>query len=215
MKIFLDTADISAIESCLELGLVDGITTNPTLIAKSGRKYIDVLQEISSMVDGPISAEVISETYDLMLEEAYKLYETNKKNIVVKLPLVQDALKVAVKLIKDGIPVNFTLCFSTSQAILVAKLGVSYVSPFVGRIDDISFSGMDLIEDIVSIYGNYNKFNTQVIVASIRHLTHVLEAARLGADIITIPPKLLYDMIKHPLTDKGLEIFRNAGIDIL
>ncbi|UAT42759.1 fructose-6-phosphate aldolase [Anaplasmataceae bacterium AB001_6] len=212
MQIFLDTADAIEIEKCGKSGIIDGVTTNPTLIAQSGGNYIDSLRNICSIISGPVSAEVVSETYEDMLNEAYKL-RSIADNIVIKLPLIADSFQVARALTKDNIPVNFTLCFSLPQAILVAKLGAAFVSPFVGRIEDISYSGINLIEDIVNVYDNYS-FTTKIIVASVRNIGHIIDAARIGADIVTIPPQLFKSLFDHPLTEKGLEIFRMANQNI-
>lgn len=206
MKFFVDTADVDAIRDLADTGLVDGVTTNPSLIAKSGRDFIEVVKEICDIVDGPISAEVTATDYDTMIEEGRKLARVHD-NIAVKVPLTRDGLKACRTLSQAGTKVNVTLCFSANQAILAAKAGASFVSPFVGRLDDIATDGMDLIADIVEIYSNYPDITTEVLVASIRHPMHVVEAARIGADVATVPPSVLHAMFKHPLTDKGLEAF--------
>ncbi len=208
MKIFLDTADTNEVRKFLDAGLVDGITTNPTLIANSGRNLFEVITELSQMVMGPISAEVTATDWQGMVTEGRKLAKISKY-VTVKVPLTFDGLKACHALISEGIMVNVTLCFSSTQALLAAKAGATFISPFVGRLDDISINGMKLIEKICNIYANYPSINTQVLVASVRHPLHVVEAAQLGADIVTIPTKVLEQMIKHPLTDKGLESFLN------
>jgi len=205
MKIFIDTAIVSEIKEINDLGIIDGVTTNPSLIAKSGRKFEEVIKEITSIVNGPISAEVISLEAEKMVEEAKELSKIHE-NIVIKIPMTQEGLK-AVKILSElKIKTNVTLVFSANQALLAAKAGATYVSPFVGRIDDTSFYGMDLIEDIMEIFEVYG-IQTEVIAASIRNPLHVLEAAKAGADIATIPYKVLKQMIKHPLTDIGVEKF--------
>ena len=206
MKFFVDTADVDAIRDLADTGLVDGVTTNPSLIAKSGRDFIEVVKEICDIVDGPISAEVTATDYDTMIEEGRKLAKVHQ-NIAVKVPLTRDGLKACRTLSQAGTKVNVTLCFSANQAILAAKAGASFISPFVGRLDDIATDGMDLIADIVEIYNNYPDITTEVLVASVRHPMHVVEAARIGADVVTVPPSVLHAMFKHPLTDKGLEAF--------
>jgi transaldolase len=205
MKFFIDTGDVGEIREAHAMGLVDGVTTNPSLIAKSGRKYRDVVVEICEIVDGPISAEVLSTTYDEMMAEAREWHKLHK-NIVVKLPLIPDGLKGVRTCAKEGIRTNVTLCFSPNQALLAAKAGASYISPFIGRLDDISETGMNLIEKIVTIYNNYN-YETEVLVASIRNPTHVVDAAMIGADICTIPFSVMQQLAKHPLTDAGLKKF--------
>ena len=205
MKFFLDTANLDDIKKGASWGIVDGVTTNPSLIAKSGRKYRDVVVEICEIVDGPISAEVLSTTYDEMMVEAREWHKLHK-NIVVKLPLIPDGLKGVRTCAKEGIRTNVTLCFSPNQALLAAKAGASYISPFIGRLDDISETGMNLIEKIVTIYNNYN-YETEVLVASIRNPTHVVDAAMIGADICTIPFSVMQQLAKHPLTDAGLKKF--------
>jgi transaldolase len=205
MKLFLDTANLDEIRKACELGVIDGVTTNPSLIAKEGRRFDDVVREICTIVDGPISAEAVSENALGMIEEA-KAISKMHKNVVVKIPMTAEGLK-AVKACKGlGIQTNVTLIFSANQALLAAKAGATYVSPFVGRIDDTTEYGMELVERIVEIFRNYN-FDTQVIVASVRNPLHVLEAAQMGADIATIPYSVLQQMIRHPLTDAGIQKF--------
>ena len=205
MKFFIDTGDVGEIREAHAMGLVDGVTTNPSLIAKSGRKYKDVVIEICEIVNGPISAEVLTTTYDEMMAEAREWHKVHK-NIVVKLPLIPDGLKAVRTCTQEGIRTNVTLCFSPNQALLAAKAGASYISPFIGRLDDISETGMELIEKIVTIYNNYN-YETEVLVASVRNPTHVVDAAMLGADICTIPLSVMLQLVKHPLTDVGLKKF--------
>ncbi|MCA9545883.1 MAG: fructose-6-phosphate aldolase [Myxococcales bacterium] len=205
MKFFIDTADVNEIREASALGLLDGVTTNPSLVAQTGRKFEDVLAEIVEIVDGPISAEVVSTDFAGMKAEAQKLAAIHE-NIVVKIPLISEGLKTVAWCADRGIQTNVTLCFSPLQALLAAKAGADYISPFVGRLDDVGHEGMDLIGDIVEIYRNYD-FDTEVLVASIRHPLHVLEAARLGADVVTVPFKVLGQLVKHPLTDIGLQKF--------
>jgi transaldolase len=205
MKFFIDTGDVGEIREAHAMGLVDGVTTNPSLIAKAGRKYRDVVVEICEIINGPISAEVLTTTYDEMMAEAREWHKIHK-NIVVKLPLTPDGLKGVKTCAQEGIRTNVTLCFSANQALLAAKAGASYISPFIGRLDDISETGMDLIEKIVTIYNNYN-YETEVLVASVRNPTHVVDAAMLGADICTIPFSVMQQLVKHPLTDVGLKKF--------
>ncbi|MFA6321553.1 MAG: fructose-6-phosphate aldolase [Candidatus Omnitrophota bacterium] len=205
MKLFIDTANINEIREANAIGIIDGVTTNPSLIAREGRDFIAVVKEICSIVDGPISAEVISVKCDDMVKEAAPLAKIHK-NIVIKIPLIAEGLKAAKILSKEGIKTNLTLCFSPTQALLAAKAGATYVSPFIGRLDDISLTGMDLIRDIKTIYNNYS-FKTQIIVASVRNPLHVLDAAKVGADIATVPYGTLMALIKHPLTDIGLNKF--------
>ena len=206
MKFFLDTADIDEIRDLAATGLVDGVTTNPSLVAKSGRDFFEVVQEISSVVDGPISAEVTATDFDNMLEEGRKLASL-ADNVAVKVPLTQDGLKTCRALSQGGVKVNVTLCFSPAQAILAAKAGAAFVSPFIGRLDDVASDGMQLIADICEIYSGYPDFTTEVLVASVRHPMHVVESARLGADVVTLPPGVLRQMFNHPLTEKGLAAF--------
>ncbi|MCU0615232.1 MAG: fructose-6-phosphate aldolase [Desulfobacterales bacterium] len=205
MKFFIDTANIAEIKDAHSMGMVDGVTTNPSLIAKEGRAFEDIIKEICEIVDGPISAEVISTDYDGMIQEAKKLADIHD-NIVVKIPMTIDGIKATKTLTEEGIKTNVTLVFSPLQALMAAKAGATFVSPFVGRIDDISSDGMLLVEQIVEIYGNY-AFDTQVIVASVRNPLHVLDAALIGADIATIPYSVLSRLAAHPLTDKGLKAF--------
>jgi len=205
MKFFLDTANIDEIKKGVELGIVDGVTTNPTLISKENKKPRELIEEICSIVDGPVSVEAVSLDKDGMIKEARELSKI-APNIVIKIPLTEEGLKAVKVLSQEGIKTNVTLCFSPTQALLAAKAGATYVSPFVGRLDDISHVGMELVEKIVTIYDNYG-FDTEVIVASIRNPLHVLEAALMGADIATIPFKVLMQLVKHPLTDIGIERF--------
>ncbi|HXS38700.1 MAG TPA: fructose-6-phosphate aldolase [Stellaceae bacterium] len=206
MKFFLDTADLGEIRDLAATGLVDGVTTNPSLVAKSGRQFLDVVREICAVVPGPVSAEVTATDGATMLAEGRKLAKI-AKNIAVKVPLTPDGLKTCRTLAQEGTMVNVTLCFSAAQAILAAKAGASFISPFVGRLDDIGHSGMDLIRDIVEIYRNYPQYKTEVLVASIRHPMHVVESAKMGAHVGTMPPQVLRQMFQHPLTDKGLAAF--------
>ena len=206
MKFFIDTADIAEIRDLAATGLVDGITTNPSLVAKSGRPFFDVLAEICEVAPGPVSAEVTATDFDGMLKEGRTLAKL-ADNIAVKVPLTVDGLKTCKALSDEGTQVNVTLCFSAAQAILAAKAGATYISPFVGRIDDMGADGLQLIAEIVEIYGAYPDLTTQVLVASVRHVGHVIESAKMGADVATIPPAVLRAMYKHPLTDKGLEAF--------
>ena len=205
MKFFVDTADVAAIKELAETGLLDGVTTNPTLISKSGRDFMEVTREICGLVDGPVSAETVATDFETMLAEGRKLAAI-APNIAVKVPLTPAGLKTCKALTDDGIMVNVTLCFSPSQALLAAKAGASFISPFVGRHDDISHYGMDLIRDIRVIYDNYG-FATQILVASVRHPLHVVDAAKIGADVCTMPPDVIWKLFKHPLTDKGLDAF--------
>lgn len=205
MKFFIDSADIGEIKDAAAMGLVDGVTTNPSLVAKTGRKFRDVLVEICDIVKGPVSAEVVSTTCAEMMAEARELAKL-RSNVVVKIPLIPEGLKATKMCTDEGIQTNVTLCFSATQALLAAKAGATYISPFVGRVDDVSNDGMTLISDIVEIYENYD-FDTQVLVASVRHPMHVLEAAKIGAHVATCPHKVLLQLAKHPLTDLGLERF--------
>ncbi|WP_281299842.1 MULTISPECIES: fructose-6-phosphate aldolase [unclassified Iodidimonas] len=205
MKFFVDTADVTDIRELNETGLLDGVTTNPSLIMKSGRNFLDVVAEIAGIVDGPVSAETVALDHATMLKEGRKLAAI-ADNIAVKVPLTMDGLKTCKALSSDGIMVNVTLCFSANQALLAAKAGATFISPFVGRHDDHGFDGMDLIEDIRIIYDNYG-FDTEILVASIRHPVHVLESARIGADVATMPADVIRKLANHPLTDKGLEGF--------
>jgi len=205
MKFFIDTANVNEIREAITLGMVDGVTTNPSLAAKEGRNFLELVKEICSIVDGPISVEAVSLNAAEIVKEGRNFAKISD-NIVVKIPLMEEGLKAVRILSEDNIPTNVTLCFSPAQALLAAKAGASYISPFVGRLDDISISGMELIEQILTIYNNYG-YETEVIVASIRHPLHVIEAALLGADIATIPFKVMKQLIKHPLTDSGIETF--------
>ena len=205
MRFFIDTANIEEIKEANELGVICGVTTNPSLIAKEGRDFIEVVKEISTIVDGPISAEVISLDHKGMVEEADKLSKIHK-NIVIKLPMTLEGLKATKILAQKGIKTNVTLIFSATQALLAARAGATYVSPFVGRLDDIGQDGLSLIEEIVDIF-NVNAIETEIIVASVRNPIHVAQAARMGADIATVPYKVITQMTKHPLTDKGIENF--------
>ncbi|NOY87844.1 MAG: fructose-6-phosphate aldolase [FCB group bacterium] len=205
MKFFIDTANIEEIKDAVLMGVLDGVTTNPSLAAKESAPYRDLLKEICKVVSGPVSAEVLATDFEGMVKEANELVEI-ADNIVVKIPTISEGLKAIKALNQQGIMTNATLVFSPSQALLVAKAGASYVSPFIGRLDDISSLGMDLIQNIVTIYNNYN-FNTEVLVASVRHPMHVVEAALIGADVCTMPYKVIKNLIKHPLTDIGLKKF--------
>jgi len=205
MKIFVDTADINEIKEANSIGILDGVTTNPSLIARTGKDFKTVINEIVKEVDGPISAEVISLEADGMVKEGTELAKIHD-NIVVKIPMTIDGLKATKKLASEGIKTNVTLIFQSSQALLAAKAGATYVSPFVGRLDDISENGMQVVEDIVDIYNNYG-FETEVIVASIRNPMHFVSAALVGADICTIPLSVIQQLVKHPLTDSGIERF--------
>ncbi|NIZ61400.1 fructose-6-phosphate aldolase [Sedimentitalea sp. CY04] len=217
MKFFVDTAEIDAIAELNDLGMVDGVTTNPSLIKKSGRDIIEVTKEICDLVDGPVSAEVTAVDAETMIAEGRKLVEI-AENIAVKVPLTWDGLKACKTLTDDGHMVNVTLCFSANQALLAAKAGATFISPFIGRLDDINLDGMELIEDIRTIYDNFG-FETEILAASIRTVNHVLDSARLGADVITAPPGVIKSLINHPLTDKGLAQFladiKAADIKIL
>jgi transaldolase len=206
MKFFVDTAEIDDIRELAATGLVDGVTTNPSLIHKSGRNFFDVIAQICDIVDGPVSAEVAATDFDTMLAEGKKLAKI-ASNVAVKVPLTTDGLKACRTLTQAGTMVNVTLCFSANQAILAAKAGATFVSPFIGRLDDIANEGMQLIADICTIYDNYPNFTTEVLVASIRSPLHVLAAAKIGADVATVPPSVLRQMVQHPLTDKGLAAF--------
>jgi transaldolase len=206
MKFFVDTADVNEIRDLAATGLVDGVTTNPSLIAKSGRNILEVIAEICDIVPGPISAEVAATDHKTMLEEGHRLAKI-APNVAVKVPLTPDGLKTCKALSDEGTKVNVTLCFSAGQAILAAKAGATFVSPFVGRLDDISMSGMDLIADICEIYENYPDFTTEVLVASVRSPMHVVDAAKMGAHVATVPPSVLRQLFKHPLTDSGLQAF--------
>ena len=205
MKLFIDTANVKEIRDCVEQGIIDGVTTNPSLVAKTGRKFHDVLVEICEVIKGPVSAEVVSTDTAGMMKEAHELAKI-AKNIVVKVPLTGDGLKAVRRCAEEGIKTNVTLCFSPIQAMLAAKAGASYISPFVGRLDDIAHNGMDLIRQIVTIYENYD-FQTEVLVASVRHPVHLVESALAGAHVATIPYTVIQQLLKHPLTDSGLKKF--------
>jgi transaldolase len=205
MKFFIDTANIDEIKEAAALGILDGVTTNPSLVSKEGKDFRKLLDEILAIVDGPVSAEVISTEYNGIMKEALE-YSKIHKNIVIKVPLIKEGLKAVKSLSDEGIKTNVTLCFSPSQALLAAKAGASYISPFVGRLDDISHSGMELISQIVQIYRNYD-YDTQVLVASIRHPLHLVDAAMIGADVCTMPFDVINKLFNHPLTDLGLEKF--------
>ncbi len=205
MKFFVDTADIDDIKEMAATGLLDGVTTNPSLIAKSGRDFMEVTKEICGLTDGPVSAEVVALDHETMMKEAEVLRKI-ADNVCIKVPLTIDGLKTCKALTNDGTMVNVTLCFSANQALLAAKAGATFVSPFVGRHDDNGFDGMELIEDIRLIYDNYD-FETEILVASIRHATHVLQSAKIGADVATMPPAVIKALFKHVLTDKGIEGF--------
>ncbi len=217
MKFFVDTADIDAIAELNTTGMVDGVTTNPSLIKKSGRDILEVTKEICDLVDGPVSAEVTATDADEMIAEGRKLVQI-ADNIAVKVPLTWDGLKACKALTDDGHKVNVTLCFSANQALLAAKAGATFISPFIGRLDDINLDGMDLIADIRQVYDNYG-FETEILAASVRTVNHATQCALVGADVMTAPPGVIKSMINHPLTDKGLEQFladiKSAGIKIL
>lgn len=206
MKFFVDTADIDEITDLAETGMVDGVTTNPSLVAKTGRDFLDVLKDICKAVDGPVSAEVTATDVATMLKEADKLLNV-ADNIAIKVPLTWDGLKACKALSSNGTLVNVTLCFSANQALLAGKAGAAFISPFVGRLDDIGQTGMDVIADIRQIYDQYDAINTEILVASIRSATHVTDSALLGADVATIPPDVIRKLANHPLTDKGLAAF--------
>ena len=207
MKFFIDTANLDEIKEAAELGILDGVTTNPSLVAKEKYdiSFKELIGEICKIVPGPVSAEVVYTDVEGMMNEAHDLAKI-ASNVVVKIPLIKDGLKAVKRLKAEGIKTNVTLCFSPNQALLAAKAGASFISPFIGRLDDISTEGMELIEQIVTIYGNYG-FDTEVLVASVRHPMHVVDAALLGADVVTMPFKVIDQLIKHPLTDIGLERF--------
>jgi transaldolase len=212
MKLFIDTADLNEIKELASWGILDGVTTNPTLLAKSGRSFQEIIDEIFNLVDGPISLEVLSEKAEDMIKEAKqiisKIPQKYKKNVAIKIPMTPEGLKAVKGLSKEGMKTNVTLIFSASQALLAAKAGATFVSPFIGRLDDNGQEGMQLIKEIMDIFCNYD-IETEVIVASIRHPIHVIEAARLGADIATVPPDVIRKMTKHPLTDAGIQSFLN------
>jgi transaldolase len=205
MKFFVDTADTAEIKELAATGLLDGVTTNPSLIAKSGRQFKEVIAEICSITDGDVSAEVAATDYDTMIKEAKELVKI-ADNVVIKLPLTLDGLKACKTLTGDGHKTNVTLCFSANQALLAAKAGATYISPFIGRLDDINLDGLELIREIRVIYDNYD-FDTEILAASIRTANHVRDCAIIGADVATVPPATLKGLVKHPLTDKGLEAF--------
>lgn len=218
MKFFIDTANLDDIRDLAETGLVDGVTTNPSLAAKAGMKFTDLVKEICAVVPGPVSAEVTAPDHATMMREADVLRKI-ANNVCIKVPLTPDGLKTCRKLADDGTLVNVTLCFSAAQAILAAKAGAAFVSPFVGRLDDIGHDGMALIAEIVEIYSNYLDIGTEVLVASVRNPTHVVDAARIGAHVATLPPSVLRQLYAHPLTDKGLAAFdadwKKSGLKIL
>ena len=205
MQIFIDSADIEEIRDAAAMGVVDGVTTNPSLVAKTGRPFKDVLVDVCEVVDGPISAEVVAVDYEGILREARQLASMHE-NIVVKVPLIAEGLKAVRTLTEEGIRTNVTLCFSAPQGLLAAKAGATYISPFIGRIDDVSGEGMELVEQLVTVYRNYG-LQTKVLAASIRHPLHVVQASLVGADVATLPHKVIHQLIKHPLTDVGLERF--------
>jgi transaldolase len=205
MKIFLDTANLDSIKKYNDMGLVDGVTTNPTLLSKEKGNPAEIMHEIVRIVKGPVSLEVVGTTYDAMMDEAHRLKKYGR-NVVVKIPMIPDGMKAVKKLKEEGIETNVTLIFSANQAVLAAKAGASYVSPFIGRLDDAGQDGMTLIREICTIFSNY-KFDTNVLVASVRHPMHVIEAGKIGAHVVTLPPDILGKMFGHPLTDKGLAAF--------
>jgi len=208
MKIYIDSCDVDQIKKYNDLGFVDGVTTNPSIIAKSGRDFKKVIKEICNVIDTSISVEVISTNYENMLKEAEE-FSKIAPQITIKLPITEDGLRACKILSEKAFKVNMTLCFSPLQALLAAKAGATYVSPFIGRLDDMGRDGIDLIADICAIYENYPDISTQILAASIRHPIHIIRAAKLGVDVITLPPKLIEAMINNPLTDKGIEIFLN------
>ena len=205
MKFFADTAEIAEIRDLAATGLLDGVTTNPSLVHKAGRDFVEVVREIAAVVSGPVSAEVVALDYDGMMSEA-EVLRSIADNIAVKVPLTENGLKACKALTGDGTMVNVTLCFSAAQALLAAKAGATFISPFVGRLDDVGASGMELISDIRMIYDNYD-YETQILVASVRNPMHFVEAAKIGADVMTAPPKIIHQLFKHPLTDAGLAAF--------
>ena len=208
MKIYCDSCDIEVIKKYKELGIVDGVTTNPSIIARSGKDFKKAIAEICEIIDTSVSVEVMAIEYKSMLKEAEELANLAPQ-ITIKLPITEDGLKACKTLSEKGMAVNMTLCFSPAQALLVAKVGATYVSPFIGRLDDMGRNGLDLVEDICAIYGNYPEISTQILAASIRNPTHIIEVAKLGVDVITLPPKLISAMIINPLTEKGISIFLN------
>jgi transaldolase len=206
MKFFVDTAEVSDIRALAEAGLVDGVTTNPSLIAKSGRRMAEVIAEICAITPGPVSAEVTATDFETMLAEG-RFLRGIARNVAVKVPLTEAGLRTCRALANEGTQVNVTLCFSPAQALLAAKAGAAFISPFVGRLDDISTDGMGLIADIVQIYRNYPQLKTEVLVASVRHPLHLVQAAKLGAHVATLPPSVIRQLLRHPLTDSGLSAF--------
>ena len=208
MKFFIDTADIEEIKDLAATGLLDGVTTNPSLVAQTGQNFLELIPEICKIVDGPVSAEVAATDYETMMKEAHKLTSLGD-NVAIKVPLTPDGLKACKTLSDEGIMVNVTLCFSAAQALLAAKAGAAFISPFIGRLDDLGQDGLELISDIVEIYSQYPEFKTEVLVASIRSPNHIVESAKMGADVATIPPKVIRQLFQHPLTDKGLAAFLN------
>lgn len=206
MKFFVDSADTAEIAELAETGLIDGVTTNPSLVAKSGRDFFEVIKEICGLTDGPVSAEVTALESDKMIEEGKKLREI-ADNVTIKVPLTWDGLKACKALSDEGTMVNVTLCFNANQALLAAKAGATFISPFIGRLDDIGLDGMELIEEIREIYDNYPDFKTEILAASIRSVNHVKQCALVGADVATVPGSVIKSLVKHPLTDKGLESF--------
>lgn len=206
MKFFVDTANVDEIRELADMGMLDGVTTNPSLINKAGNDFIETITEICKVVDGPVSAEVAATDYETMMKEGEKLAQI-ASNVCVKVPLTPAGLKVGKQLVDNGQDINVTLCFSAAQALLAAKVGATFVSPFIGRLDDIGQDGMQLIRDIHSIYSGYDRFQTQVLAASVRGAQHVVQAALAGADVVTVPPAVLHQMFKHPLTDSGLDKF--------
>lgn len=218
MKFFVDTADVKEIAELAETGLLDGVTTNPTLIAKSGRDFKEVIKEICELVDGPVSAEVLATDVDGMKREGEVLANI-ADNVAIKVPLTWDGLKACRYFADQGIAVNVTLCFSAAQALLAAKAGAAFVSPFVGRLDDIGQDGLLLIQDIVTIFSNYDELETEVLVASVRNPIHLIESAKMGAHVATIPPSVMKQLVQHPLTDRGLEAFikdvQKSGMSVI
>lgn len=206
MKFFADTSDIDEIKALIPTGLLDGVTTNPSIIAKSGREFLPLIKEITEIVAGPVSAEVAATDYETMRKEAEVLRKI-ADNVAVKVPLTPDGLRVCKELSDDGTMVNVTLCFSAGQAILAAKAGAAFISPFIGRLDDLSQQGLDLISDICRIYDNYPQFDTEVLVASVRNPMHIIESAKMGAHVMTAPPKVINQLFNHPLTESGLAAF--------
>ena len=206
MKFFADTSDIDEIKALIPTGLLDGVTTNPSIIAKSGREFLPLIKEITEIVAGPVSAEVAATDYETMRKEAEVLRKI-ADNVAVKVPLTPDGLRVCKELSDDGTMVNVTLCFSAGQALLAAKAGATFISPFVGRLDDLSQQGLDLISDICRIYDNYPQFDTEVLVASVRNPMHIIESAKMGAHVMTAPPKVISQLFNHPLTESGLAAF--------